>query len=146
MSANIILVGHVGKDPESSAVGNTTMARFSVATTTRKKGRTGEWKEETTWWKCVCFGQQADYTAEHIHKGDLVEVSGEASTETWTDKDGKERTDAACKADRVRRLAQGGEGGASRAPAARATAGAPEARPAARPAAASAGYHDSPPF
>ena len=46
----VILVGNLGKDPEVRyTAGGTAVASFSIATTEKFKGKTGEWEEKTEW-------------------------------------------------------------------------------------------------
>jgi single-strand DNA-binding protein len=132
MSANITLVGRVGSDPEDRAAGNTTMATFSVATTTREKDSTGDWKEKTTWWRVKLFGQQADFATKYVHKGDLVEVPGEASQSEYTAKDGTVKQSLEVKGHSVKNLTPAKDGATAGSGGQRRTAATEDARPARR--------------
>lgn len=37
----------------------------------------------------VCLGEQAQYAAQYLHKGDLVHISGKITTREYTGRDGK---------------------------------------------------------
>jgi len=55
MSVNkVILVGYLGKDPEQrSTSGGSTLTKFSVATSEKRKGPDGQWTERTEWHNCT---------------------------------------------------------------------------------------------
>ena len=84
----IIIVGHVGSDPElhpfpSGAV----KASFSVATS--RKGRD---EPETTWHNVECWSKTAEFAGEYIHKGDKVLVEGEQFESKWENTKGEKRS------------------------------------------------------
>ena len=65
----VILVGHLGGDPESRFTqGGTAVATFSVATNESRKNSEGNWEDHTEWHRCVLFGKQAETAAEYIKK------------------------------------------------------------------------------
>jgi single-strand DNA-binding protein len=135
--ATIVLVGNVGKDPVVSQAGDTNLARFSVATSSRVK-KDGEWVDAVSWWSVKVFGKKADFVGNHVKKGTSVVVTGEAQIQDWTDKDGKQRRDVVVTATEVRFAGgskkDGGEARVER------QASAPAAAPAA------ARVDDEPPF
>lgn len=91
MSLNkIILIGHVGKDPErrGSAI------QFSLATNDRYTTKDGEKRDETTWHNIAVFGKSADTVEKYVKKGDKLYVEGKQSYSKYTDKEGVERTGA----------------------------------------------------
>jgi single-strand DNA-binding protein len=94
MSTTVTLTGRLTRDPELkfSAAGKA-IARFSVVTSRRVKDqRTNEWSDtDTTFWDCTAFGELASNLAESLLKGTAVIVSGHASQEEWTGKDGEKR-------------------------------------------------------
>jgi single-strand DNA-binding protein len=52
----VMLLGHVGKDPEvRSTPGGTTTANLSLATSERYKDRSGEWQNRTEWHNLVAY-------------------------------------------------------------------------------------------
>lgn len=75
------VIGHVGKDPEKRAAGNTTVVSFSVATTKKVKG-----EDQTSWIRCSGFGERWVKLMPHIRKGDRVMVSGETTTREYEGK------------------------------------------------------------
>ena len=55
----------------------------------------------TTWYSVRCYGDLAENVSRSIHKGSPVLIRGRLSPRTWTDKDGRTRTDYAIAADSV---------------------------------------------
>lgn len=89
-SINMVIVqGNLGRDPDirSTATGKQ-VANFSVACSKRWE-QNGEWKESTTWVKCVAWGKFAEAVA-NARKGDSVLVQGEIQSRKY-EKDGVER-------------------------------------------------------
>ena len=92
MSVNqVIMIGRLGREPESHDTAGGKMAFFSVATSRRYKGQDGQVQEETEWHSIVAFGSTADIVAKYVKKGDLVYVNGRLRTRKYTDKQGVER-------------------------------------------------------
>src|SRR5262245_6760233 len=89
----IIIVGYLGRDPEIrySSQG-TAICDFSVATTERRKDKTGEVQEVTTWFRVSLFGRQAEVAHQYLTKGRQVCVEGMLSQREWTDQNGATRT------------------------------------------------------
>lgn len=116
----IILVGNVGKDPEVVAVGSSTKASFSVATTESWKDKsTGEWVNETEWHDIIAWGVTADNVGKIIKKGSKVYVEGTLKTEKWNDKTtGLEKSKKVVKLTTFQALdkLEKGDGNASAAP------------------------------
>lgn len=48
---------------------------------------------KTLWFKCKMFGDRAAKIVQYIKKGNLLAVTGELSTNSWTGKDGTAHTD-----------------------------------------------------
>ena len=83
---NITIIGRIGRDPELRfTTSQMAVANFSVATT-RKKGD----EEETTWFDCVSFGEQAENYVSSFVKGSRVIVVGRIEIKEYTKKDGTE--------------------------------------------------------
>ena len=88
----VILVGHLGGDPESRFTpGGTAVATFSVATNESRKNSEGNWEDHTEWHRCVLFGKQAEFAGEYVKKGQMVYVEGRLQTRSWEDKEGMKR-------------------------------------------------------
>jgi len=117
----IIIVGHLGKDPEIRYMTDgTAVCNFSVATTEKRKDRSGEMQENTLWFRVNVWGKQADAVNQYLSKGRQVYVEGRLSQQEYTDKDGNRRTSLEVRATDVQFLgARGDEGGAGSAPSSR---------------------------
>ena len=89
----VILVGHLGRDPELRYMPEgTAIANASVATSFRwNEKQSGEKKEETEWHHVVFRGRLAEIAGEYLRKGSQVYLEGRLRTRKWTDKEGAER-------------------------------------------------------
>src|SRR5258708_26560087 len=65
--------------------------------------------DEAQWLKLVVFGDRAQQLAGHLHKCERVYVEGRLKLDTWTGKDGNERTGLKVAAWRVERLGEIGK-------------------------------------
>jgi len=88
----VVLLGHLGHDPELRSTSNgTSVMNFRMATTKRWKDQAGEKQERTEWHRVVSFGPTAEFLKEYATKGSLVHVEGSLQTREWTDRDGVKR-------------------------------------------------------
>ncbi|WP_338872514.1 single-stranded DNA-binding protein [Spirosoma sp. SC4-14] len=88
----VIIIGNVGNDPEVRYLdGGSVVARFSVATNERYTTRTGEQVESTEWFRVEAWNDQAKTIEKYLRKGQQIYVEGRLRTETYTDREGKER-------------------------------------------------------
>lgn len=106
----MILVGHLGRDPETRHMPNgDAVCTVSVATSeTWKDKTTGERKEATEWHRVIFFGRLAEIADQYLHKGAAIYVEGSLRTRKWTDKSGVERYSTEIRADMMKML--GGKG------------------------------------
>jgi len=123
----VILVGHLGRDPEVryTASGDA-VADVSLATTEYFKDKNGEKNEKTEWHNLVMWRSQAEFAKEWLKKGQLLYVEGRLQTRTWEDKEGQKRSKTDIQVDQVTLLggfANKGKGGAAQQDV---TAGPPE--------------------
>jgi single-strand DNA-binding protein len=135
----IIIVGHLGRDPELRYTPQgTAVCHFSVATTEKRKDRAGEAQEVTTWFRISLWGRQAELANQYLAKGRQVYLEGRLRQEEYTDRDGNRRTSLEVHASDIQFLGSRGEETASASPAA-----GPGARPV-EPAGASDHPHQEP--
>lgn len=90
----VIIVGHLGKDPEVRFLPDgTKIAGFSVATSESWKDKTsGERKDKTEWHKIAIMNERiAEVAEKYLRKGSKVYLEGQLHTQKWTDKNGQER-------------------------------------------------------
>lgn len=83
----IILIGRVGKDPETKNFDTFSLTSFSLATTERFKTN-NEIKTNTTWHNIICSGKIAEIVQKHVKKGDQLFLEGKQINRTY-DKDGE---------------------------------------------------------
>lgn len=86
----VILIGRIGKDPETySFEDGTKKISFTLATTESYRDRnTGSWVDQTEWHNIVGYRFLAE---KNFAKGDLVYIEGKIKTRKYNDKDGNER-------------------------------------------------------
>lgn len=90
----VILVGNLGKDPESRSFQNGgKIVNMSIATSERWKDRTsGEQKERTEWHNVVVMNDGLVKVAEqYLKKGAKVYIEGQLRTRKWQDNAGNDR-------------------------------------------------------
>lgn len=88
MINRIILIGRIGKDPETFKDGQ--IAKLSLATNESKKNNEGDWEDATTWHTVVAFKNQAERMAKY-KKGSMIYVEGKMSYRSYEDKEGIKR-------------------------------------------------------
>lgn len=89
----VLLIGHVGKDPEFRTTNNVKVAKFSLATSTGgyKKQDGTEVPLKTQWHNIVCFRSLAEAASKYVTKGDKITIIGSISYNEY-EKDGAKRT------------------------------------------------------
>jgi len=84
----VILVGHLGKDPEVKYTPQgTPVAKFTMATNERFKGKDGNWQDRTEWHNVVAWQRLAEIAGEYLKKGSQVYIEGRLRTDSWDDKE-----------------------------------------------------------
>ena len=119
----VILVGHLGNDPEVRALdGGVNLARISVATTeTYTDKNTGDKVSNTEWHRVVMWRGLATVAEKYLKKGSLVYIEGRLKTRSWEDENKQTRYTTEIVADQMTML--GGRNDGQQAPAK------PEAKP-----------------
>jgi single-strand DNA-binding protein len=90
----VILVGRLGKDPESKTFANGgTVVQFTMATSENWRDKaTGERKEKTEWHNIVIRNENIGRVAtQYLRKGSEVYVEGAIATRKWQDQNGADR-------------------------------------------------------
>ncbi len=89
----VILVGHLGQDPEVRAMpSGSSVANLSLATNEQWRDKnTGEQQERTEWHRLALFGRLAEIAGQYLRKGAQVYVEGRLRTRKWQDRDGHDR-------------------------------------------------------
>ncbi|MBY8828543.1 single-stranded DNA-binding protein [Hephaestia mangrovi] len=90
----VILVGNLGRDPESRTFQNGgKVVNLRIATSESWKDRnTGERKEKTEWHSVAIFNEGLANVAErYLRKGSKVYIEGQLQTRKWQDQSGNDR-------------------------------------------------------
>jgi single-strand DNA-binding protein len=88
----VILIGHLGADPELRYTPNgTPVANFRIATTERWTNKQGEQTQATEWHRIVAWRKLAEFCGQYLNKGKQVYIEGKLQTRSWQDKDGNKR-------------------------------------------------------
>jgi single-strand DNA-binding protein len=83
----VILIGNVGKDPETgSTPSGASFSKFSLATSRKYKGSDELLHEQTDWHNVVCWGKLADVCAQLVKKGNQLCVEGAITYRSWDDR------------------------------------------------------------
>ena len=103
MSINkAIIVGFVGKNPETRIMQeNNTVTNFSIATTEKYKDKSGQQKESTTWLQISCYGKLSELTSKYVKKGSLLYVEGRIIIRSYKDANGLEKWITEIKAEKI---------------------------------------------
>jgi single-strand DNA-binding protein len=106
----VMLIGGLGKDPEVryTASGQAVVS-FSLATSEKFKGKTGEWEERTEWHNITLWGKLAEIAGEYLSKGKSVYIEGRLQTRKWQDKSGNDRYTTEIVGDKMQMLSPKGE-------------------------------------
>lgn len=89
----VILVGHLGQDPEVKYMpsGNA-VANISIATTESWKDKqTGQQQDRTEWHRVVFYSRLAEIVGEYLKKGRQIYIEGSLRTRKWQAQDGQDR-------------------------------------------------------
>ena len=112
----VILIGHLGADPETRAMpSGMTVANLRLATTESWKDKqSGEQQERTEWHNVALFGRLGEIAAEYLRKGSQVYIEGRLRTRKWQDKEGRDRYTTEIVGNEMQMLGgRGGGGGAA---------------------------------
>lgn len=93
MYQQLILIGHLGNDPEmrytSSGV---PVTNFRLAVNRRWTNAEGQVQDKTTWFHVNMWRRQAEIASQYLAKGHRVMIVGEVdSARPWADRDGNMR-------------------------------------------------------
>ena len=114
MLNKVILIGRLGRDPETRYMPNgDAVCNFSLATTESWKDQSGQKKERTEWHAITLYRKLAEIAAQYLQKGSLVYLEGKIQSRKYTGKDGIERTAYEIVCNEMKMLggrAEGGEG------------------------------------
>lgn len=101
MSLNIVhLVGRVGGDPDVNYLNSgTSVCKLSLAVNRRTSK-----SDQPDWFKLELWDKTAEIAANYVRKGSLIGVEGKFYIDTWTDRDGRQRSTPAIRVNRLELL------------------------------------------
>jgi single-strand DNA-binding protein len=126
----VILIGNLGRDPETRYTADgAAITNVSIATTRKYKDASGQLQEETEWHRVSFFGRLAEIAGEYLRKGRPVYVEGRIRTRKYQDKEtGQDRYSTEIVAENMQMLgSREGMGGGADADAGEERAAAPAA-------------------
>jgi len=109
---SILLIGHLGADPETRTTqSGSTVTKFRLAT----ERFNGPDREKTTDWHSVtCFGKLAENCAKYLAKGRAAAVRGSVRYSKWDTPDGTTKWFTEILAEEVKFLGGGNGGGGAK--------------------------------
>jgi single-strand DNA-binding protein len=88
----VILVGNVGQDPEVKYTpSGVPVARLSLGTNERFKGKNDQWQDRTEWHSIVAWQRLAEIVGEYVRKGTKLYIEGKLQTASWQDRQSGEK-------------------------------------------------------
>ena len=96
--AKIILIGNLGRDPETRYTPSGKLnVQFSMAVSRRFNDQSGQMQERTTWFRVTAWGQLAETMVKLAEQGALakgrqVYVEGRIESREYTDQNNQQRT------------------------------------------------------
>ncbi len=93
MSVNkVILVGNVGKDPETRYLDESTaITKFPMATSETYKNKAGERVSTTEWHNIVLWRGLAQVAEKYVKKGTQIYIEGRIKTRSYDDAEGNKK-------------------------------------------------------
>jgi len=113
----VILIGNLGSDPEVRYLeSGSAVAKFNIATTESYTNKSGERVDNTEWHRIELWEGLAKVAEKYLKKGNQVYIEGRIRTDSWTDKEGQQKTGVTIRANSMTLLggpagSGGGEGG-----------------------------------
>lgn len=93
MLNKVILIGRLGRDPETRFMPNgEAVCNFSVATSEKYTDKNGQRQEATEWHNVTMYRKLAEIAGEYLKQGSQVYIEGKIKSRKYTDKNGAERT------------------------------------------------------
>ena len=106
----VILIGHLGRDPELRYTPNgSPVMNISIATNEAWTDKSGERQERTEWHRIVIWGRQAEVLNEYLRKGKQIYVEGSLQTRQYEDKDNVTKYITEVRAQQVKMLGRAGD-------------------------------------
>ncbi len=102
----VILIGHLGADPESRHLpSGDAMCNLRLATSEKWKDKaSGERRESAEWHRVILFRGLAEIAERYLKKGAQIYIEGRLRTRKWQDKNGQDRYTTEIEATEMRML------------------------------------------
>ena len=115
MLNKVMLIGHLGKDPELKygSSGNP-VCTMTLATDEGYTDKDGNKVDRVEWHRIVAYQRLAETCGQYLQKGRLVYVEGKLQTRKWQDQNGQDRYTTEVVAQRIQFLGRKGESAGGR--------------------------------
>ena len=115
MLNKVMLIGHLGRDPELKyGQSGNPVCTMTVATDEGYTDKDGNKVERVEWHRIVAYQRLAETCGQYLQKGRLVYVEGKLQTRKWQDQNGQDRYTTEVVAQRVQFLGRKGDSPDSR--------------------------------
>ncbi|MEZ4912378.1 MAG: single-stranded DNA-binding protein [Saprospiraceae bacterium] len=92
MVNKVILIGHLGTDPDVRTLENgTKVGSFTLATNESYRDKNDQWQTLTEWHNIVVWRYQAEKAERELKKGNLVYIEGKLTHRKYQTSDGQDR-------------------------------------------------------
>ncbi len=109
----VILVGHVGKDPEVQYIKeDVPVAKFTLATSETYRDKNGQKVTNTEWHNIVAWRNTAKVVEQYIKKGSQLYIEGKITNRSY-DKDGVTKYITEIVANTIQMLGKPGDSGSA---------------------------------
>jgi len=114
--SKVILIGNLGRDPETRYTPNGTMnVQFTMAVSRRFNDQSGQQQERTNWFRVTCWGKLAEIADNltqngYLTKGKQVYVEGRLDPREYQDQQGQTRMSLDVNANELQLLGSRGDG------------------------------------
>ena len=110
MLNKVMLIGHLGKDPELKyGQSGNPVCSMTLATDEGYTDKDGNKVDRVEWHRIVAYQRLAETCGQYLQKGRLVYVEGKLQTRKWQDQNGQDRYTTEVVAQRVQFLGRKGE-------------------------------------
>ena len=91
MLNKVILIGNVGKDPETRKFADTMVCNLTLATTEKFKDKDGNYKDATEWHNLQIWGKLGEIAEKYVKKGSQIYVEGKIKQRMYEPENGQKR-------------------------------------------------------
>lgn len=91
MLNKVILIGNVGKDPETRKFTDTMVCNLTLATTEKFKRKDGNYEDVTEWHNLQIWGKLGEIAEKYVKKGSQIYVEGKIKQRMYEPENGQKR-------------------------------------------------------